>query len=133
MMGQHWNNQTKGKTESTGDCANAVKGRLHAGGLDVSSLHNSPQNYGAGLEKLGLMPIDNNSPPKSGDVMVFQPPGNRKNGHIQMWNGNNRVSDYMQPNQPDGYPGPGAYYRKTNPSYQFIGIPTLVPKVDRWR
>ena len=123
------NKQAAGKTRSSQNCAQAVKNGLDHGfgGNQGTSLHGGPQNYGTGLEKLGFVPIDNNSPLKPGDIMIFQPPGNRANGHIQMWNGYQWVSDYMQPNQPDGYPGPGSYYEKANPMKQLYRDPNICP------
>jgi uncharacterized protein RhaS with RHS repeats len=113
------NNQADGVTKSKGDCAQSVKRGLAAGfGVKSVPLSNGPHNYGPGLEKLGSRPIDKHSSLMPGDVMIFQPMQGRKNGHIQMWNGTQWVSDYMQPNMKDGYPGPGSIYEKANPAYQ---------------
>lgn len=123
------NQQAKGKTDSGHNCAQAVKNGLNNGfgGKQGDSLHNGPQNYGPGLENLGFMAINNNSSLKPGDIMIFQPPGGNQYGHIQMWNGNNWVSDYVQPNRPDGYPGPGSYYKQKNPSNQLYRDPNICP------
>jgi len=49
--------------------------------------------------------------------MIFQPPGKNPNGHIQVWNGRQWVSDFMQPPTKD-YPGPGSFYKNNDPDYQ---------------
>lgn len=110
---------TGGKTKSGSQCAGAVKAGLTAGGLDGSSLHNGPQNYGPGLQKSGFTPINTTSY-KPGDIMIFQPWATKAggNGHIQMWDGSQWVSDFLQPNMADGYPGPGSTYEQNSPAYQ---------------
>jgi len=123
------NKQDQGKTNPKGDCAQSVKNGLDAGfgGKQGETLHNGPQNYGPGLEKLGFVPINNNSPLKPGDVMIFQTFSGRPWGHIQMWNGSNWLSDYIQKNRSDGYPGPSDTYKNANPSYQLYRDPNVCP------
>lgn len=114
------NKNAAGITKSGGQCAGAVKKGLVKGGLDVSKLHNGPHNYGSSLGSLGFQPIDNHAPLKPGDIMIFQPWKNKAggNGHIQVWNGSQWVSDFMQENMRSGYPGPGSTYEKNDPTYQ---------------
>jgi RHS repeat-associated protein len=114
------NKNAAGRTTSGGQCAGAVKKGLVKGGLDVSRLHNGPQNYGSGLVSLGFQPIDNHASLKPGDIMIFQPWKNKPggNGHIQVWNGSQWVSDYMQENMRSGYPGPGSTYERNDPLHQ---------------
>jgi len=113
-----------GKTTSGGNCAGAVKAGLTAGGLNGASLHNGPQNYGPGLQNLGFVPINTTSY-QTGDVMILQPWAGKAggNGHIQMWDGSQWVSDFLQPNMSDGYPGPGSTYEQNSPSYQLYRDP----------
>jgi RHS repeat-associated protein len=125
------NAQDKGRDKSTSNCAQSVKNGLDAGfgGKQGETLHGGPQNYGPGLQQLGFTPISNTSPLKPGDIMLFQPPSkNDKWGHIQMWNGTNWLSDYIQRNLPDGYPGPGTNYEKANPAYQLYRDTNICPQ-----
>lgn len=125
------NNGTHGSTTSGHNCAQAVKNGLTAGGLNGNSLHNGPQNYGPGLKNMGFNPIfytgaQNLLP---GDVMIFQPWIGKAggNGHIQVWNGSQWVSDFLQPNMRDGYPGPGSTYEKNGARYQLYRDPNICP------
>lgn len=127
------NSGTGGRTTSGGNCANATKKGLNAGFGNNSgnSLHNGPQNYGPGLEKLGFSPIPYTGVQnlKPGDIMIFQPWTGKAggNGHIQVWNGSQWVSDYMQANMRDGYPGPGSTYEAHNPAYQLYRDSNICP------
>ena len=64
-----------------------------------------------------------------GDIMIFQPWTGKAggNGHIQVWNGSQWVSDYMQANMQDGYPGPGSTYEANNPAYQLYRDSNICP------
>ena len=125
------NGGTGGKTASGRDCANATKKGLNAGFGDNSgnTLHNGPQKYGPGLEKLGFAPIPYTGIQnlKPGDIMIFQPWLGKASGHIQVWNGSQWVSDYMQPNMSDGYPGPGSTYEKNGSTYQLFRDLNICP------
>jgi len=127
------NDGTGGRTISGHNCANATKQGLNKGFGDLSgnTLHNGPQNYGPGLQKLGFVPISytGNQNLKPGDIMIFQPWIGKAggNGHIQVWNGSQWVSDFMQPNMRDGYPGPGSTYEANHASYQLYRDPNICP------
>ena len=125
------NDGTHGSTTSGHNCAQAVKNGLTAGGLNGNSLHNGPQNYGPGLQSMGFNPIPYTGSQNllPGDVMIFQPwpgkPGG--SGHIQVWNGSQWVSDFMQPNMSNGYPGPGSIYQKNGSTFQLYRDPNICP------
>ena len=120
-----------GKTTSGGQCAGAVKRGLVAGGINGNSLHNGPHNYGPGLQDLGFVPIPYVKGQKflPGDVMIFQPWLTKAggNGHIQVWDGTQWVSDFLQPIMKDGYPGPGSTYESNDSQYQLYRDYNICP------
>jgi RHS repeat-associated protein len=102
-----------------GLCGRYLGSALQAGGINVGS--HDGKDYGPYLASNGFSQVaPNNYQPQPGDIIVIQPyPGGSPQGHVQGFNGNNYVSDFIQPwpaNAPGGiYPGPG--YRKFHPPY----------------
>lgn len=97
-----------------GNCARAVRLAVEAGGVntDLRPSSFSAKDYGPYLEKWGFRPV--NGSPERGDVRVMQNyPGGSPHGHMDMYNGERWVSDYMQNGL---WPGPG--YREHKPIYQ---------------
>ena len=54
--------------------------------------------------------------PQKGDVIVLQPPEGEEAGHIEMYNGTNWVSDFVQGERI--YPGPA--YRRDKVAYEIF-------------
>jgi hypothetical protein len=103
--------------KSESKCAAFVRAALQAGGAKIPQPQ--PQyakDYGPTLIQIGFQKVDiAGYSPLKGDVAVFQPPSGRAEGHIQMFNGEKWVSDFVQPN-PNIYPGPK--YREESVSYE---------------
>ena len=102
--------------ETCGNCAKAVRMAIEAGGIKTNNRPSSgsAKDYGPFLEQWGFSKIDTESKIQKGDVRVIQNyPGGSKHGHMDMYNGERWVSDFLQ----NGFwPGPG--YRTHQPSYQ---------------
>ncbi len=119
------NQRTAGR-QSGGRCAQYVRDALdQGGGLNVKPPANSisAKDYGSSLENAGFSPVvsQTNSPapypapeyqPQKGDVAVIQPVTGHPDGHMEMYNGQNWVSDFQQR---DFWPGNA--YRSKQPSY----------------
>jgi hypothetical protein len=118
-----------------GECASYVRQALEKGGLTITipkkrypdASGASACDYGESLLAAGFKVVFDNSDklmcekiefkPIAGDIAVYQPFDGRKHrhGHIQMFNGVQWISDFLQKNMyPDQAPGlyPGPSYRK---------------------
>ena len=89
--------------KSIGSCAKYVRWGLEAGGIDTSDRPDYACKYGSFLLKKGFNQINITDPndytPIKGDIVVFDTyPGQPKYpaGHIQMYNGEKWVSDFVQ-------------------------------------
>ena len=104
---------------SQGKCATFVRQAIQAGGGVISLPYPFyGKDYGPPLIELGFAKIDTeNFIPMKGDLAVFQPPTDKKEGHIQMFNGELWVSDFFQ-RGPDIYPG--KKYRSEKVSYEIF-------------
>lgn len=82
---------------STGYCARFVANALQAAGYKFTRQGSAYLYASAGiLEGMGFTQIPNGSQPMVGDVMVIDRfPGNR-HGHIQIYDGQNWISDFRQ-------------------------------------
>jgi RHS repeat-associated protein len=108
---------------SQGACSRFVQAALVAGGIDATNPVLAGRKYGPLLEKWGFDKVSSTDyTPIKGDVAVIQGyPGGRADaegipyGHIQMYNGNQWVSDFFQPTTRNFYPGP--QYELYKPSY----------------
>lgn len=88
-----------------GHCARAIRRALESAGFDMSSHPVYATNYGPKLIRLGFTEIPNDGySPEKGDVRVWgpRPKQNPPAGHIDIYNGKNWVSDYIQHGN---YPG----------------------------
>jgi len=105
---------------STGYCARSVRKALEAGGLNTEGHPSSAKDYTPFLKNKGFQIIDNkNYEPQKGDIAVISAfIGETKThpyGHIQMYTGNQWISDFKQREF-----WPGSDYRKATPNYQLL-------------
>ena len=102
-----------------GKCARAVRLAIDAGGIDTDvrgTSSTSAKDYGANLEVWGFEEINKeNYVPQKGDVRIIQPPQGETHGHMNMYNGERWVSDFIER---DYWPGPA--YRREEPDYQIF-------------
>lgn len=89
-------------THSSGYCARACRQGMEAGGLNTTGRPGDAKNYGPWLLQHGYHVVSSTSyfgSQQVGDIAVFQPaPGHSQSGHIEMWDGNQWVSDFKQRN-----------------------------------
>lgn len=78
-------------------CARYVRRAIMAGGIPLRFGGNAC-HYKYVLPILGFKEVDSKSERMIGDIVVFQPIGGRRFGHISMWNGKQWVSDFKQRN-----------------------------------
>lgn len=83
--------------KSVGMCALYVRKAINAGGIPLWSC-GSAWRYNKVLTMLNFREVAVNEERKVGDIVVFQPIGGRKHGHIAIWNGRQWVSDFKQRN-----------------------------------
>ena len=81
--------------KSVGLCALYVRKAIKAGGIPLYT-GGDAWSYKYVLPILGFDEVDKKSERMAGDIVVFQPIGGRKFGHIAMWNGKQWVSDFKQ-------------------------------------
>jgi hypothetical protein len=102
--------------ESSGYCALYVRQALEAGGIDTSDHPRSAKDYGPYLTKWTFHMVTSNLESGNyratrGDIAVFKgygtDPHGAWNGHIQMYNGKQWVSDFRQ-----NFFTPGPGYRQ---------------------
>lgn len=84
-----------------GYCATYVREAIIAGGVPLKDFPEFAKDYGPYLEKYGFEKLKSKKTywPRKGDIAVLQPPtnGTHPDGHIQMFNGKQWVSDFKQP------------------------------------
>jgi hypothetical protein len=97
---------THAMSRSSGHCARSVRLALEASGLDTRSHPESAKDYGPFLISLGFVIVRlDNYAPMTADVAVLQPfEGGDPNGHVEMYDGQHWVSDFVQK---DIFAGPG--------------------------
>jgi type VI secretion system secreted protein VgrG len=79
-------------------CAAFVREALEAGGLSAASRPRRAKDYGPWLLSRGFRPVDKVSyKARVGDVVVFEPVTTDGDGHIQGWDGQHWISDFVQP------------------------------------
>lgn len=83
--------------KSVGMCALYVRKAINAGGIPLWRC-GSAWRYNKVLTILNFREVAVNEERKVGDIVVFQPIGGRKHGHIAIWNGRQWVSDFKQRN-----------------------------------
>lgn len=96
---------------STHYCATYVRRALEYGGFNTKGHPKYAKNWGRTLKKGGYCEVPKKDYcPLIGDIRVFNSyPGGSEGGHIDMWNGKNWVSDWIEK---DWFPGSG--YEKAN-------------------
>lgn len=101
---------------SQGQCAKYVRLAIEAGGVTIPAPRPTyAKDYGPKLAALGFSKLDAAGyVPQKGDIVVLQPPSGQTAGHIQMYNGETWVSDFVQGT--GIYPGPA--YRKEKVAYE---------------
>lgn len=83
--------------KSVGMCALYVRKAIIAGGIPLY-VGGDAWSYKYMLPILNFHQVDKNAEREVGDIVVFQPIGGRKYGHIAIWNGRQWVSDFKQRN-----------------------------------
>ncbi|MGP4714088.1 MULTISPECIES: CHAP domain-containing protein [unclassified Psychrobacter] len=84
-------------SRSTGYCARYVRKALQAAGYEFTPNPSAYQYASRGtLTQAGFTKISNDMAPQVGDVVVFNRTSRRPHGHIQIFDGNDWVSDFRQ-------------------------------------
>lgn len=83
--------------KSVGMCALYVRKAIIAGGIPLY-VGGDAWSYKCMLPILNFHQVGKMSEREAGDIVVFQPIGGRKYGHIAIWNGKQWVSDFKQRN-----------------------------------
>lgn len=87
----------KGLSRSTGYCARYVRQALQSAGYKFTGQSSAYLYHTKGtLASAGFMQIDSKTPWQIGDVMIFGSNSSHKHGHIQIWDGKNWISDFIQ-------------------------------------
>lgn len=84
---------------SKGKCAMYVRWALEAEGVNTDGHPVSACDYGPFLLKRGFKTVPNSSSKQLGDIRVWSAFGKHLNGHIDMWNGKQWVSDFREKNE----------------------------------
>lgn len=95
------------KAESSGGSTKSIKNALVKAGYSFTAPAAASDYPAKALPEMGFSAVDNNSAWLVGDIMVFSSNKYYKNGHIQIYDGANWISDYIQPNWipfPDNVP-----------------------------
>ena len=100
------------ESKSVGLCALYVRKAINAGGIPLYKC-GSAWHYRYVLPILNFHQVGKDAEREVGDIVVFQPIGGRKYGHIAIWNGTQWVSDFKQRNfiVHSDYTKEGAEYR----------------------
>ena len=85
------------KKKSVGMCALYVRKAIMTGGIPLY-MGGDAWCYKYTLPILNFHQVGKKSEREVGDIVVFQPIGGRKYGHIAIWNGKQWVSDFKQRN-----------------------------------
>ena len=83
--------------KSVGMCALYVRKAIISGGIPLY-VGGDAWSYKYTLPILNFHQVGKTSEREVGDIVVFQPIGGRKYGHIAIWNGKQWVSDFKQRN-----------------------------------
>ena len=83
--------------KSVGMCALYVRNAIIAGGIPLY-VGGDAWSFKYMLQILNFHQGGKKSEPEIGDIVVFQPIGGRKYGHIAIWNDKQWVSDFKQRN-----------------------------------
>jgi cell wall-associated NlpC family hydrolase len=84
-------------SSSSGYCARYVRKALQLAGYEFTPNPSAYQYASRGtLAQAGFTKISNNTQPQVGDVVVYDRTSRRPHGHIQIFDGNDWVSDFRQ-------------------------------------
>jgi hypothetical protein len=83
--------------KSVGMCALYVRKAIMTGGIPLY-MGGDAWCYKYTLPILNFNQVEKKSEREVGDIVVFQPIGGRKYGHIAIWNGTQWISDFRQRN-----------------------------------
>lgn len=82
---------------STHHCAASVRQAMEAAGIPTAGRPDDAGDYGPFLVRHGALPVDSESyQPQPGDIAVFDKSSDHPAGHIQVFNGQHWVSDFVQ-------------------------------------
>ncbi len=96
-------------SRSSGYCARYVRKALQSAGYEFTPNPSAYQYASRGtLSNAGFTKIGNDMAPQIGDVVVFNRTSSRPHGHIQIFDGNDWVSDFRQ-NSINPYSGTHSY------------------------
>ncbi|WP_435979090.1 CHAP domain-containing protein [Psychrobacter sp. DM4] len=96
-------------SRSSGYCARYVRKALQSAGYEFTPNPSAYQYASRGtLSNAGFTKIGNDMSPQVGDVVVFNRTSSRPHGHIQIFDGNDWVSDFRQ-NSINPYSGTHSY------------------------
>ena len=96
-------------SRSSGYCARYVRKALQSAGYELTPNPSAYQYASRGtLASAGFTKISNNTQPQIGDVVVYNRTSSRPHGHIQIFDGNDWVSDFRQ-NSISPYSGTYSY------------------------
>ena len=87
----------KAEKKSVGMCALYVRKAIIAGGIPLY-VGGDAWSYKYTLPILNFHQVGKTEEREVGDIVVFQPIGGRKYGHIAIWNGKQWISDFKQRN-----------------------------------
>jgi hypothetical protein len=100
-----------------GRCAYFVRQAFLAGGYAPATWPVHAKDWGPWLSRAGFRPVQSDDlaklKPMKGDVAVIQATSHHKSGHIQGFDGQNWISDFVQRS---GF-WPGKEYREEQPDY----------------
>jgi hypothetical protein len=96
-----------------GKCAPYVRKALEAGGLNTTGHPIFAKDWGPTLVRIGFRTVANASQPQTGDVIVLQSVKGHPSGHIELYDGENWVSDFIQEDM-----WPARAYQAQNAKYQ---------------
>lgn len=83
-------------TRSSGYCARYVREGLQQAGYDLKTMGDAKNYNNGAMQDAGFSVIDSQSAPQKGDVMVMPAQGGHGAGHMQIYNGQQWVSDFKQ-------------------------------------
>lgn len=87
--------RTNAKEKSTGKCARFVRIALQKAGYKFDSVI-SAYMYVDILPRIGFTKIASNTPPQKGDIVIYGEAPTHPHGHIQIYDGRNWISDFIQ-------------------------------------
>jgi hypothetical protein len=97
-----------------GKCSHHVRSALAAAGLVPATHPSSAKDWGPTLETLGFTPFrGDNADAIRGDIAVLQPTSDAKHGYIQVYDGTEWISDFVQ--KRGFWPGPS--FRAEQPAF----------------